>query len=140
MDRRWPELGNPDMRTPIAHALAWPDRIPSGVAPLNLFTVARLDFEPPDVTRFPCLRLAREALAAGGTATAVLNASNEVAVAAFLDRRLSFLGHSRSGRRYLGAGAEPRGVLPGGGAGGRCRGAHRGHFGGQGASAVIGRL
>ena len=85
------ELGNPDMRTPIAHALAWPERIPSGVAPLDLFTVARLDFEPPDVTRFPCLRLAREALAAGGTATAVLNASNEVAVAAFLDRRLSFL-------------------------------------------------
>ncbi|MGQ0594933.1 MAG: 1-deoxy-D-xylulose-5-phosphate reductoisomerase [Gammaproteobacteria bacterium] len=85
------ELGNPDMRTPIAHALAWPERIPSGVAPLDLFTVARLDFEPPDVARFPCLRLAREALAAGGTATAVLNASNEVAVAAFLDRRLSFL-------------------------------------------------
>ena len=85
------ELGNPDMRTPIAHALAWPERIASGVAPLDLFTVARLDFEPPDVTRFPCLQLAREALAAGGTATAVLNASNEVAVAAFLDRQLSFL-------------------------------------------------
>jgi 1-deoxy-D-xylulose-5-phosphate reductoisomerase len=85
------ELGNPDMRTPIAHALAWPERIPSGVAPLDLFTVARLDFEPPDVTRFPCLRLAREAFAAGGTATAVLNASNEVAVAAFLDRQLGFL-------------------------------------------------
>jgi 1-deoxy-D-xylulose-5-phosphate reductoisomerase len=85
------ELGNPDMRTPIAHALAWPERIPSGVAPLDLFTVARLDFEPPDVTRFPSLRLAREALAAGGTATAILNASNEVAVSAFLDRQLSFL-------------------------------------------------
>ncbi len=85
------ELGNPDMRTPIAHALAWPERLASGVAPLDLFTVARLDFERPDVARFPCLRLAREALAAGGTATAVLNASNEVAVAAFLDRRLSFL-------------------------------------------------
>ncbi len=84
------ELGNPDMRTPIAHALAWPERIASGVTPLDLSAVGRLDFEPPDVTRFPCLRLAREALAAGGNATAILNASNEVAVAAFLARRLRF--------------------------------------------------
>ncbi len=84
------ELGNPDMRTPIAHALAWPERVDSGVMPLDLFTVARLDFEPPDLTRFPCLRLAREALLAGGTATAILNASNEVAVAAFLEQKLRF--------------------------------------------------
>ena len=84
------ELGNPDMRTPIAHALAWPERIESGVGSLDLFQVARLDFEEPDMARFPCLRLAYEAIAAGGTAPAVLNAANEVAVAAFLDRRLGF--------------------------------------------------
>lgn len=86
------QLGNPDMRTPIAHALAWPERIESGVASLDLFKVARLDFEAPDFARFPCLRLAYEALAAGGTASAVLNAANEIAVAAFLDRRLPFTG------------------------------------------------
>lgn len=84
------QLGNPDMRTPIAHALAWPDRMESGVARLDLFQVARLDFEPPDTDRFPCLRLAREAIDTGGTAAAVLNAANEVAVAAFLDGRLNF--------------------------------------------------
>jgi 1-deoxy-D-xylulose-5-phosphate reductoisomerase len=85
------QLGNPDMRTPIAHALAWPERIGSGVGSLNLFQISRLDFEPPDEGRFPCLRLAREAMAAGGTATAVLNAANEVAVDAFLRRRLRFV-------------------------------------------------
>ncbi|MBF0255581.1 MAG: 1-deoxy-D-xylulose-5-phosphate reductoisomerase [Gammaproteobacteria bacterium] len=84
------QLGNPDMRTPIAHALAWPERIPSGVAPLDLFTVARLDFQPPDFAAFPCLRLAYAAIEQGGGAPAVLNAANEAAVAAFLDRRLSF--------------------------------------------------
>ncbi|AGA89564.1 1-deoxy-D-xylulose 5-phosphate reductoisomerase [Thioflavicoccus mobilis 8321] len=84
------ELGNPDMRTPIGHALAWPERMTSGVAPLDLFAVARLDFQPPDLERFPCLRLAYEAAAAGGTAPAVLNAANEVAVAAFLERRIGF--------------------------------------------------
>ncbi len=84
------QLGNPDMRTPIAHALAWPERIESGVAPLDLFAVGRLDFERPDETRFPCLRLAREAGAAGGTMPAVLNAANEVAVDAFLQRRIPF--------------------------------------------------
>ncbi len=84
------QLGNPDMRTPIAHALAWPDRHNSGVAPLDLFEVAHLDFEPPDMQRFPCLRLAFEAIAAGGTAPAVLNAANEVAVARFLEGRLAF--------------------------------------------------
>ncbi|MCM2308008.1 MAG: 1-deoxy-D-xylulose-5-phosphate reductoisomerase [Sulfuritalea sp.] len=86
------QLGNPDMRTPIAHALAWPGRIDSGVAPLDLFAVAQLSFERPDLARFPCLDLAYRALRAEGNAAAVLNAANEVAVTAFLDRRLSFLG------------------------------------------------
>ncbi len=85
------QLGNPDMRTPIAHALAWPERIDAGVAPLDLFAVGRLDFEAPDVTRFPCLRLAYDAIRAGGTAPAILNAANEVAVAAFLEHRLGFM-------------------------------------------------
>ena len=85
------QLGNPDMRTPIAHALAYPERIASGVAPLDLFRVARLDFQPPDLDRFPCLALAYEALRCGGTAAAILNAANEEAVAAFLDHRLGFL-------------------------------------------------
>ena len=84
------QLGNPDMRTPIAHALAWPERIVSGVAPFDITRIGRLDFERPDTVRFPCLRLAYEALAAGGTATAVLNAANEVAVQAFLDRVIPF--------------------------------------------------
>ena len=84
------QLGNPDMRTPISHALAWPERIASGVAPLDLFAIARLDFQAPDEQRFPCLRLAREAAQAGGTAPAMLNAANEVAVAAFLERRIRF--------------------------------------------------
>ncbi|HOP17887.1 MAG: 1-deoxy-D-xylulose-5-phosphate reductoisomerase [Chromatiaceae bacterium] len=84
------QLGNPDMRTPIAHALAWPQRHSSGVAALNLFEIARLDFEPPDLARFPCLRLAFEAVTAGGTAPAVLNAANEVAVARFLSGDLAF--------------------------------------------------
>jgi 1-deoxy-D-xylulose-5-phosphate reductoisomerase len=84
------QLGNPDMRTPIAHALAWPGRIDSGVKALDLFEVARLDFQPPDLSRFPCLRLAYEAMRAGGTAPAILNAANEVAVQAFLDRRATF--------------------------------------------------
>ena len=84
------ELGNPDMRTPIAHALAYPERIESGVASLDLFEVLHLDFERPDLRRFPCLQLAYRALAAGGSAPAVLNAANEVAVAAFLDGTLSF--------------------------------------------------
>ena len=84
------QLGNPDMRTPIAHALAWPERIASGVGSLDLFQVARLDFEAPDLKRFPCLRLAFEAIEAGGTAPAILNAANEVAVAAFLDERIAF--------------------------------------------------
>ncbi|MCW8945773.1 MAG: 1-deoxy-D-xylulose-5-phosphate reductoisomerase [Sedimenticola sp.] len=84
------QLGNPDMRTPIAHALAWPERITSGVKPLNLFEVARLDFEEPDFTRFACLRLAYEAIKTGGTAPAILNAANEVAVASFLEGGIAF--------------------------------------------------
>jgi 1-deoxy-D-xylulose-5-phosphate reductoisomerase len=84
------QLGNPDMRTPIAHALAWPQRIDSGVAPLNLFSIARLDFQAPDEQRFPCLRLARQAAEAGNSAPALLNAANEVAVAAFLNRRIRY--------------------------------------------------
>ncbi|WP_046784285.1 1-deoxy-D-xylulose-5-phosphate reductoisomerase [Pseudomonas putida] len=84
------QLGNPDMRTPIANALAWPERIDSGVAPLDLFAIARLDFQAPDELRFPCLRLARQAAEAGSSAPAVLNAANEVAVDAFLERRIRF--------------------------------------------------
>ncbi|WP_060481760.1 1-deoxy-D-xylulose-5-phosphate reductoisomerase [Pseudomonas sp. NBRC 111119] len=84
------QLGNPDMRTPIANALAWPERIASGVAPLDLFSIARLDFQAPDELRFPCLRLARQAAEAGHSAPAVLNAANEVAVEAFLARRIRF--------------------------------------------------
>lgn len=84
------QLGNPDMRTPIAHALAWPERIASGVASLDIIATARLDFCRPDSERFPCLRLAAEAARRGGTAPAMLNAANEVAVAAFLERRLAF--------------------------------------------------
>jgi 1-deoxy-D-xylulose-5-phosphate reductoisomerase len=86
------QLGNPDMRTPIAHALGWPERLISGVLPLDLFAVGRLDFEPPDLGRFPCLGLAIAAAASGGTAPAVLNAANEVAVAAFLGGRIGFMG------------------------------------------------
>jgi 1-deoxy-D-xylulose-5-phosphate reductoisomerase len=84
------QLGAPDMRTPIAQALAWPARFASGVASLNLAEIGRLDFEPPDHQRFPSLTLARGAARAGGTAPALLNAANEVAVQAFLDRRLNF--------------------------------------------------
>ncbi|WP_047284113.1 1-deoxy-D-xylulose-5-phosphate reductoisomerase [Pseudomonas protegens] len=84
------QLGNPDMRTPIANALAWPERIDSGVAPLDLFAIARLDFQAPDEQRFPCLRLARQAAEAGNSAPAMLNAANEVAVSAFLERRIRY--------------------------------------------------
>src|SRR5277367_154869 len=86
------QMGAPDMRTPIAQALAWPERVVSGVQSLDLGQIGRLDFEPPDHERFPSLGLARAAARAGGTAPAVLNAANEVAVQAFLDRRLNFPG------------------------------------------------
>jgi 1-deoxy-D-xylulose-5-phosphate reductoisomerase len=84
------QLGQPDMRTPIAHALAWPKRISSGVARLNLFDIATLSFSRPDEHRYPCLQLAKQAMQTGGTATTVLNAANEVAVQAFLDKTIRF--------------------------------------------------
>ena len=84
------QMGNPDMRTPIAHAMAWPQRIDSGVDALDFFSIGELNFERPDESRFPCLRLAREACEQGGTATATLNAANEIAVDAFLTRRMPF--------------------------------------------------
>jgi 1-deoxy-D-xylulose-5-phosphate reductoisomerase len=86
------QLGNPDMRTPIAHALGWPERLDAGVAPLDLFKIGHLDFEEPDLGRFPCLDLAFQAARHGGTAPVVLNAANEVAVAAFLDRGIDLPG------------------------------------------------
>jgi 1-deoxy-D-xylulose-5-phosphate reductoisomerase len=84
------QLGSPDMRTPIANGLAWPERIDAGVEPLDLFRIGKFHFERPDLERFPCLRLASEAFRLGGTAPAVLNAANEEAVAAFLDGKLCF--------------------------------------------------
>ena len=84
------QLGNPDMRTPIAHALAWPQRIDSGVANLNLFEIARLDFEKPDMQAFPSLAIARAAAQAGANAATIMNAANEIAVQAFLERRIGF--------------------------------------------------
>ena len=86
------QMGNPDMRTPIAYAMAWPERIAAGVGPLDLFKIARLDFVAPDFERFRCLQLAYDVLREGGPAPAILNAANEVAVAAFLDGALPFLG------------------------------------------------
>ncbi|HET6434405.1 MAG TPA: 1-deoxy-D-xylulose-5-phosphate reductoisomerase, partial [Xanthomonadaceae bacterium] len=85
------QLGLPDMRTALAVGFGWPQRIASGVAGLDLLQHGRLDFEPPDLDAFPCLRLAYAALAAGGTAPATLNAANEVAVSAFLQGRIAFL-------------------------------------------------
>jgi 1-deoxy-D-xylulose-5-phosphate reductoisomerase len=84
------QLGNPDMRTPIAHALAWPQRMHAGVPSLNFLQVQCLDFQAPDFARFPCLRLAFAALTAGGTASVILNAANEVAVQAFLESQIRF--------------------------------------------------
>jgi 1-deoxy-D-xylulose-5-phosphate reductoisomerase len=84
------QLGNPDMRTPIAHALAYPERMASGVEAVDLTRIGQLAFERPDFNRFPCLKLAYDALLAGGTAPAILNAANEVAVEAFLSRRIGF--------------------------------------------------
>ncbi len=89
------QLGNPDMRTPIAHALAWPERLSSGVSPLDLFAVGRLDFEPPGLDRFPCLSLAIQAAESGGTAPTILNAANEIAVAAFLMGRIRYTAIAR---------------------------------------------
>jgi 1-deoxy-D-xylulose-5-phosphate reductoisomerase len=86
------QLGQPDMRTPIAFTLAWPERMATPVAPLDLAEIGQLTFEAPDSERFPALALARQALQAGGSAPTVLNAANEIAVAGFLDGRLGFLG------------------------------------------------
>jgi 1-deoxy-D-xylulose-5-phosphate reductoisomerase len=105
------ELGSPDMRVPIAHCLAWPDRVDTPAHRLDLAKVATLAFEEPDPARFPALRLARSALEAGGAAPTVLNAANEIAVEAFLDRRLGFAGianlveetlHEAQGRGLMG--------------------------------------
>jgi 1-deoxy-D-xylulose-5-phosphate reductoisomerase len=98
------QLGSPDMRTPIAYALGWPERIDSGVQSLDLAQAGSLQFEPPDTVRFPCLSLAREAARVGGLAPAVLNAANEVAVAAFLEGRLNFCGISQVIEAVVGAG------------------------------------
>ena len=84
------QLGQPDMRTPIAHALAWPKRIASGVESLDMFSLAKLEFERPDTQRYPCLVLAKQAMAEGGTATTILNAANEVAVDQFLNEQITF--------------------------------------------------
>jgi len=97
------QLGNPDMRTPIAYALAFPERVDSGVAQLDLAQIASLTFEKPDLNRFPCLALALQALEAGGTASAALNAANEIAVEAFLARRIGFMAIGEVVERVLNA-------------------------------------
>ncbi|MDP1771565.1 MAG: 1-deoxy-D-xylulose-5-phosphate reductoisomerase [Methylobacter sp.] len=84
------QMGNPDMRIPIAYSMAWPERFDSGVEPLNIFDVGRMDFQEPSLERFPCLRLAYEAIAAGGTMPTILNAANEIAVEAFLNEQVRF--------------------------------------------------
>ena len=84
------QLGNPDMRTPIAYALGYPERLESGVNSLDLFKISRLDFEAPDTQKFPCLRLAFDALIVGGNAAAIMNAANEVAVEAFIKQKIGF--------------------------------------------------
>jgi 1-deoxy-D-xylulose-5-phosphate reductoisomerase len=96
------QLGSPDMRTPLAYALAWPERIESGASRLDLTNLGALTFEPPDRQRFPCLGYAYSALRAGGAASAVLNAANEVAVEAFLQRRLPFTRIAPTIERVLG--------------------------------------
>jgi len=106
------QLGNPDMRTPIAYAMAYPERIAAGVEPLDLFKIARLEFFEPDFERFRCLQLAYDVLHEGGTAPAILNAANEIAVAAFLDGSLPFLGIARLNEATLAAlPARPEGSL-----------------------------
>lgn len=84
------QMGNPDMRTPIAHALAFPERISAGVEPLDFMQISQLTFEQPSYERYPCLKLAKEAMEQGGNTPARLNAANEVAVAAFLDEKINF--------------------------------------------------
>ena len=106
------QLGNPDMRTPIAHAMAWPRRIQSGVKRLNLSDISQLNFAEPDPERFPCLGLARQAMAQGGTATAILNAANEVAVDEFLGGRIGYTEIAEVVEQTLeGVAGEPAGTL-----------------------------
>ncbi len=106
------QLGSPDMRIPIAHALAWPERLPTASPRLDLAAVARLEFAEPDPARFPALRLARDALRAGGGAPTILNAANEVAVEAFLGRRIGFLDIAQVVERVLDQlGAPPAATL-----------------------------
>ena len=106
------QLGNPDMRTPIAYAMAYPERIAAGVEPLDLFKIARLEFFEPDFERFRCLQLAYDVLREGGTAPAILNAANEIAVAAFLEGCLPFLGIARLNEATLATlPARPEGSL-----------------------------
>ncbi|KYP97843.1 hypothetical protein BG74_00080, partial [Sodalis-like endosymbiont of Proechinophthirus fluctus] len=95
------QLGSPDMRTPIAHAMAYPERVPSGVAPLDFFRLGTLSFEQPDASRYPCLQLAVEASQCGQAATTTLNAANEIAVAAFLRGDIRFTGIAAVNRRVL---------------------------------------
>lgn len=97
------QLGNPDMRTPIAHALAFPERIDAGVKAIDLTEIGQLAFLKPDFQRFPCLKLAYDALLAGGTAPTILNAANEIAVQAFLDRRIGFRAIDRVISRVMNA-------------------------------------
>jgi 1-deoxy-D-xylulose-5-phosphate reductoisomerase len=103
------QLGNPDMRTPIAHALAWPRRLASGAAFLDFSRLAQLEFQAPDFARFPCLRLAFAALEAGGTAPTILNAANEVAVQAFPGAAHSLHRDRGRGGARLGMGRPPCG-------------------------------
>ena len=117
------QLSSPDMRTPIALALTWPHRMTTPTARLDLVKLGTLSFEAPDEDRFPALRLAREALTAGGTAPAVLNAANEVAVEAFLGRRIGFTDIARVVAAVSGIGT---GARPAGSAGGPCRRIARG--------------
>lgn len=95
------QMGNPDMKIPIAYGMSWPNRIDTSVAPLNLVEISRLNFDAPDLMRFPNLQLAADAWFAGGTAMAVLNAANEVAVAAFLNRQIRFLDIARINEQVL---------------------------------------
>jgi 1-deoxy-D-xylulose-5-phosphate reductoisomerase len=95
------QMGNPDMKIPIAYGMSWPDRVETNVAPLNLIDVARLNFESPDLLRFPNLKLAADAWFMGGTAMAVLNAANEIAVAAFLNHQIGFLDIAKLNEQVL---------------------------------------
>jgi len=117
------QLGHPDMRTPIAHALAWPRRLTSGVAFLDFTQMAKLEFQAPDFARFPCLKLAFAALAEGGTTPAILNAANEIAVQAFLDQKNSLHRHCRRCPICFGTGQQKCGHVAGSHPRCRCSGA-----------------